>query len=244
MFDVLFFASLESIPMVHGEVNHTGGEPIDRWLRRLLFFAATVFVACCCWFMWRMSMVAYHTERAVVAISDDLKQMSATGVQISEHLQDVDQRLQRMEAKASDAMNLDEAEHLLDQAILLRDAREADSPERTADTEREIKHLLSQIRQSKHRFVSGDDDRGGMRTYLQLYAKYKVYDDTIANAEDFIAKVATTSVAGRPYQVVISEAETVSLNEWLTKELVAFRASSTEQAGGARLEAVRTETGD
>jgi hypothetical protein len=174
-------------------------------------------------------MVAYRTEQAVVAIADDLKAMSTTGAQISEHLQQVDQRLQSIESKASNAMNVDELESMLDEINLVREANTQPAPATSEAMEREVKHLLSSIRKSGHRFTYADENRSASRFYAQMYMKYKTYENTVATAEDFIAKVATSTVAGRPYEVVISESETKPLDAWLTGELKEFRDQAVER---------------
>lgn len=209
-------------------------DTISTWLRRLALVAAIALLACCSWFVWRISMVAYQMESAIVAISADVKQMSASGAQISQHLQQLDRRLQSVEEKAMDAMNLDELEHILDEVDAIRDAQPPAAGGPSSDAEREIKYLLSQIRNSPHRFVYSDENKGGLRFSLQLYAKYKVYDKIIASAEDFIEKVGTKSIAGQPYRVVISPEETVALNDWLREMLRTYRKQNVAATGSDR----------
>jgi hypothetical protein len=201
-------------------------DAIGTWLKRLALVAAIALLAFCSWFVWRISMVAQQTENAIVAISSDVKQMSASGAQISAHLEKLDTRLQSLEQKAADAMKLDEFENLLDEIDVIRNSQLTAAGELAPETEREIKHLLAQIRASKHRFVYSDENKGGMRFYLQLYAKYKAYDKIIGSAEEFIDKVATKTIVGQPYQVVISPNETVELSDWLTTELNKYREAS------------------
>jgi hypothetical protein len=196
------------------------------WLKRLTLLMASLFIAFCCWFVWRISMVAYQAEAAIVAISADVKQMSSTGAQISEHLQKLDNRLQAIEAKAFDAMNIDEVESMINEIDELRDGQRPPGTQLSLDAEREIKHLLSQVMQSKHRFIYSDENKGGTRFYFQLYAKYKTYKSSLSSAEDFIDKVATSSIGGHPYQVGVSPDQTVTLNDWLGEELKKYRADS------------------
>jgi hypothetical protein len=202
------------------------GDAVGMWLRRLALLMASVFIAFCCWFIWRISMVAYQAEAAIVAISADVKQMSATGAQISEHLKHLDARLRSMEEKAADAINLDEIEHMIDEASELRNEDAVANSPLSPDAEREIKHLLSHIRASKHRFTYSDENKSGWRFYLQLYPKYKAYDGALKSPEDFIEKVATKSIGGHPYNVVMDENHSVALSEWLTEELKSYRARS------------------
>jgi hypothetical protein len=190
----------------------------------------TILLGFCCWFVWRISMVAYQLETAIVTISADVKQMSSTGAQISEHLEKLDERLQSMEEKAAGAMNLKEVESILDEVDELSDDQSSPTGPISADTEREIKHLLSHITNSNHRFTYSDENKGGMRFSLQLYAKYKTYKKLLSSAEDFIDKVATTSIGGHPYQVVIDANQTVALRDWLTDELQEYRQTATQSS--------------
>ena len=210
-------------------------DAIGTWLKRLALAAAIALLACCSWFVWRISMVAYQMEGAIVAISADVKQMSSTGAQISEHLEKLDDRLRAIEEKAADAINLDEFTHLLDEVDVIRNGQQSAAGAPSPDTEREIKHLLAQIRSSDHRFaysvLGSDKSKSGTVLYLQLYTKYKTYKNVVSSAEDFINKVATTTIGGEPYRVVISTDEAVPLNDWLTEELKNYRESRSESAG-------------
>lgn len=172
-------------------------------------------------------MIAYQVEGAIVAISADVKQMSSTGAQISTHLEKLDGRLQSLEQKALDAVKLDEIENVLSEIDVIRNTEPSVAGGPSEETEREIKHLLSHIRHAKHRFTYSDENKGGLRFYVQLYAKYKAYENILGSAEDFIEKVATKSVDGKQYSVVISQDETVALNDWLTEELKKYRSTAT-----------------
>jgi len=204
--------------------NNPPQDSIGVWLKRSAWAVAILLLGFCCWFVWRISMVAFQAEAAIVAISADVQQMSSTGAQISEHLQKLDNRLQAIEAKAFDAMNIDEVESMINELDELRDGASTPGKPISPDAEREIKYLLSQIMQSKHRYVYSDENKGGTRFYFQLYAKYKTYKSTLASAEDFIDKVATSSIGGHPYQVVVSPDQTVALKDWLGEELKKYRS--------------------
>ena len=126
-------------------------------------------------------------------------------------------------------MNLDELGNMLDEIDAIRDSPPSTVSAPSPDTEREIKHLLAHIRESKHRFVYSDENKGGTRFYLQLYAKYKAYNKAVGSAEDFIDKVATKTIAGQPYQVVVGPDKRVALNDWLSEELVKAPSQPAEQ---------------
>jgi hypothetical protein len=151
---------------MNSSASDSSPDAIGSWLRRLALVASIVLLALCSWFVWRISMVSYQMESAIVAISADVKQMSSTGAQISDHLQKLDIRLQAIEKKAANAMNLDEIEHILDEINQARDAAPISASRISPYAEREIEHLLRQIRRSDHRFTYSDEDKSGTRYVL------------------------------------------------------------------------------
>jgi hypothetical protein len=48
----------------------------------------------------------------------------------------------------------------------------------------------------------------------------------LKSPEDFIEKVATKSIAGHSYNVVIDEKQTIALSEWLREELARYRGGN------------------
>jgi hypothetical protein len=162
--------------------------------------------------------------------------MSSTGAQISEHLQKLDDRLRSIEEKTAEAVNLDEVEHVFDELAEIRHRDTTPESGISPKTEREIRHLLSQIRRSDYRFTysvfGSDKSKSGTQFYIQLYAKYKTYEDALSSAEDFIDKVATTTIGGNPYHVFIDANKTVALKDWLSDELATYRASAVATPDG------------
>jgi hypothetical protein len=209
--------------MTISSASEPAGNVIDRGLGRLTRLAAIAFLLCSCWLLWRISMVAFQMEQAFVGLSGDVKQVTTSAAQIANHLQSLDNRVRVIEEKAADAIHLDDIDHLLDEVAVLRGEAVGDRGAPAQEADREIKHLLSHVRRSDHRFVYSNEDRSGTRFYLQLYAKYKLYDTVTGSAEDFIAKVATKTVGGNPYQVVIRPDKTVNLSDWLSEELRGYR---------------------
>ena len=54
--------------------------------------------------------------------------------------------------------------------------------------------------------------------------KHSLYRGKITSAEDFIAKIATATVMGRPYVVLLQDGAKRDLNEWLLEALREYRA--------------------
>jgi hypothetical protein len=90
--------------------------------------------------------------------------------------------------------------------------------------EAEIKWLLSQIGSSKARFAYDNKKKSALMFYAHVYAKYKIYKKTLASAEDFIAKVGTKTITGKPYYITVPGGQQVELGQWLRAKLTARRA--------------------
>ncbi len=64
-----------------------------------------------------------------------------------------------------------------------------------------------------------------LRFYAQVYAKYRIYRQTLTSAEDFIAKVTTTTIAGNKYYGVQKDGSRRELSDLLREELAKYRAA-------------------
>ena len=100
-----------------------------------------------------------------------------------------------------------------------------DQPGAWADTATEIDHLLGFIAGSPCRFVrNGQAYDAAAQTHIAR--KYDYAKRWIQTAEPFIEYTATkSSSTGQPYRVICPGREERSA-DWLTRELVRFRAGS------------------
>ena len=62
-----------------------------------------------------------------------------------------------------------------------------------------------------------------MELYVALRTKYQLYMKGISSAEQFIDDLATKTVVGSPYRVVLEDGERRPLNEWLGEALESRR---------------------
>lgn len=182
----------------------SNGTQVDRWMVRIVTLLGAALVAMSCYFVWRISMVAYRMEQAVVEISSDIRVVTGTAADLAVKIDELSNRVARLAEKSSDAIGLDELETALDGIAELRRGR--DEPTSTIDprTEGEIRYLLdTAILRSGKRFEWSGKSRSAAGAYAYFLAKYKLYEKTLTSAEDFVDKVATRTLTGRPYQVLV-----------------------------------------
>ncbi|MCY3020251.1 MAG: DUF5329 family protein [Planctomycetota bacterium] len=192
---------------------------VDSWLRRLPLLGVAVLLCLACYLLWRMSMVLYRIEESVVAVSADLQSVTRSASNIAQRVDELVQRTARLEEKAERAAGVDDLEAALDSLAEVRREKQDGPVTLPPQSEKEIKRLLACIRSSGLEFVSAGRVRSAYQFYLHLYAKYVYYKKTVGSAEDFIAKVATESIAGHPYHVMQKDGTRVELKTWLSEEL-------------------------
>jgi len=203
----------------------TSQNKLDVWISRLVPITSACLVALACFFVWRMSMLVYRLEQSVVAVSADVQRVTGTMARVADLVDRLTERIERLEKKVGDAVGMDELEMALDEIRDVRrglyDVEEPVGPE----VEREITHLLKHIESSGLRFEISGKYRSAFRSYLHLLAKYKVYRRTLRSAEDFIEKVATQSMIGHPYYVILEDGKKMALGAYLKDVLEKHRAA-------------------
>lgn len=179
-------------------------------------FAVLLIVACV--FMVYLTLLVRQLTVTIDAMSEHVAQVMATTARMSKHVDRVEERLRVLYEDLDIAGTATEA---VDVALSL--GGEAVEVEQRAEDE--IKWLLGQIGSSKAKFAYDDKEKSSLSFYARLYAKYKVYRKTLASAEEFIDKVATKTITGKPYYVTEPGGERAELGEWLRAKLEARRAS-------------------
>jgi hypothetical protein len=95
----------------------------------------------------------------------------------------------------------------------------------------EIDALLARLQSSGCKFYRNGQWFGAARAKRHLLSKLENAEEvtTIDDTDEFIALVATkSSASGRPYQVRCGDGAVRSSAEWLSAELAAMRAESTQ----------------
>ena len=176
-------------------------------------------------FAWRLGMITYRVEQAVVAVSDDLKEVTGTAAQISRDVREIREELKEVKVKVEQSLPVEELDSLMDAALQMGRSFKADSPSLDADAEREIKYLLRALLLSGMKYERRGKERPISLLYATLYAKYKSLRGALASAEDFVDKVATKSVLGRSYYIVDKEGNRHALRDWMLETLEKRRAN-------------------
>jgi hypothetical protein len=200
---------------------------IDTWLLRALVVLLLLLVGLLCYLLWRTSMIALRVEEAVVAVSTDVQAVTDSAARISRQMADLTERLARIEQKTEDAVGLQDLETALGTLADVRDEKYADPKLLTAAAAAEIDHLLKSIRSSDLAFICGSEHLKGTIFYMHLWVKYKYHRKILCSAEDFIQKVATQTISGHRYRVVLKGGKTVDLSDWLTEKLKEYRKAGT-----------------
>jgi hypothetical protein len=99
-------------------------------------------------------------------------------------------------------------------------------PAASADTEREIAHLLDYVQQSGCTFVRNGTQSDAASARAHVARKYDYVRSRVRSAEDFIRLAATqSSVSGEPYHVRCGAQDSLT-GAWLTQELARYRGSA------------------
>ena len=202
----------------------TSPSKVDVWISRLVPIASACLVALACFFVWRVSMLVYRVEQSVVAVSADVRQVTGTMARVASLVDRLTERIERLERKTEEAIGMDELEMALDEIKDVRESLSTAEEPFGPEVEKEIKYLLGHICWSGRQFEISGKYRSAFRSYLYLLAKYKVYRRTLKSAEDFIEKVATKSIIGHPYYVLLEDGKKMALGAFLKEALEKHRA--------------------
>ena len=202
--------------------------PVDLWLKRALALVFIVFLAVCSFYVWRIAMVFYRVEKAVETISSDVSEVTGAAARISRKMEEVIDRIERLEQKTGKVVTMDEVETLLDSAAALKSGAGEKMSEETAA---EIGRLFALIRTARGEYEYAGKIKSPLKFYGHVYAKYKAYRNAITSAEGFIDRCATKTITGKVYYLRMpkpggAEGEVTKrpVAEWLREELAKIRA--------------------
>lgn len=198
-----------------GESGNHSAE--DRGLKVAIQYALAGLLIIACVFMVYLTLLVRQLTVTIDAMSKHVAQVMATTARISKHVDRVEDRLRVLYEDLDIAGTAKEA---VDVALSLRGEAVKIEPR----AEDEITWLLGQIRSSKAKFAYDDKKKSALSFYARLYGKYRVLKKTLASAEDFIDKVATKTITGKPYYITEPGGEQVELGQWLRAKLKARRA--------------------
>jgi len=199
----------------------------ELWIGRLLRLFLVVLVAVACFFLWRISMAAYQIEKMLAANQEEIHQVVKTAAAISEKLDAMKDRIERLEARAKDLLPVKETEALFEEMGEIVGRLRSEEVPKAASVEEEIEFLLGEIGGWGGELGYGDKEVSARRLSFLIRSKYRLKGKGISTAEDFIREVATETINGKRYFVVDENGGKVPFDEWLRARLESFRSGET-----------------
>ena len=196
------------------------------WLRNVVLVVLILLLGLCCYFVYRVSMVAYRVEESIVAVSSDLKEVTSTVAAVSRDVSAIREDIAKFKEKAKESVPYEEARQAIEEALALGAAAKADSSALSASAEREINALLKSLILCGLRVEVGGRTQSVLILYGWIYGEYKIKQNTLTSAEDFIDQVGTKSILGKTYYLVDQEGNRVQLSTWLMNRLRGIRAKA------------------
>ncbi len=160
-------------------------------------------------------MIAFRVEQSIASVSHDLEKMTGTGARISQKVDEIVEKLERLEEKTKSSLHVNEAKHIIEEITDLKNTRSEETIGPGDSAKKEIEYLLAAVKDSGFQFGhEAGKRRSAMNYYLRFYGKYKMYKKSLATADDFIDKVASKTIAGNSYYL-IEDGKERPLGEWL-----------------------------
>ncbi|MHC4198962.1 MAG: DUF5329 family protein [Planctomycetota bacterium] len=187
---------------------------------RAIQIMTIVLLCVACVLTVHLTILTNRITRAVDANAENVTKTMATAARISEKGDKLELRV----TKWRRTVRADEVASALDEVTKIGDGLGGEGAGPDAKAKAEIAHLLARIRGSGLRFEYDGKRHSSARFYLQMLAKQKAYEKTLASAEDFIANVATRTMTGKSYRVVAADGSKRELADWLAERLREHRA--------------------
>jgi hypothetical protein len=200
------------------------GDSVRLWLRNGVLVALIVLLLSVSYLFYRMSVAVARMEQAITAIGNDVQQVTSTVAKMSGDVSTLRDGAVRLMEKVSNSVPVDQAKHAIDEALAVGASIKADAPVLSEKDEKEISALLSSILDSDCTAEVGGEDKALLTLYATVYARYRLVKNTLKSPEDFIERVGTESVSGKPYLLVTKTGVKTPLGEWLRAKLRELRA--------------------
>jgi len=206
-----------------GEQGKRGARSPGGWLRNAVLVALTVLLGMCCYFVFRLSMLAYRVEQSVAEVAADVKAVTATVATLSADVAAIREDILALKSTAQEYVPYEEVRHMVDEVLAFGEAVRADSSALPESAEVEIRSLLNSLLVSGQSVEVGGESRSVARLYAELYAKYKLKKRALSSAEDFIDEVGTQTMSEETYYLVDEDGTRVHLSTWLGDRLGEIR---------------------
>jgi len=186
---------------------------LETLLVRALLVLTCAFMAYLTFIGWRLAQVFNTINQSIAVVSNDVAQVTHSASRVANKVDEVVAHLETLEARAKDAVSIEEVANVISEVSSIRDSR--NGPVVLDDkATTEIKYLLNCVRDSHCQFGHDEDIRSASNYYIRLNSQYVAY------------KVATRTIGGNEYFVVLEAGTKRSLNEWLMEKLSERRKNS------------------
>ncbi len=189
------------------------------WSTTVLLLLLTILTAFSSLLLWRLSQAVFEAEKVLSTNASSVEQIAKTGARISEQIDRIMDRLEALEGRLDEVLPDEEIGSLVEELGNLKQGLSGEGAVRSASCETVIDTMLERIGSSGLRFGYEDKEYSAFRFKTQLRIKYQTFKRTISSPEDFIEKVATKTINGRPYFVITENGEKQPLDGWLKSSL-------------------------
>ena len=201
------------------------GDRFTKFLVRGLIVICCGFLVCLTVIGWRISQLISTVNQSLATVSQDVARVTRSAAQMAAKVDSAVATMEKLESQAKESVSMDELASVMDEMTEISAGQKGERKSLEGDAKTEIAFLLDSIRDSNYRFGHDEDIRSAGNYYLRFKTKVAAYKNVLSSAEDFIEKVATRTIGGNEYFVVLESGEKRPLDEWLTEKLKERRKS-------------------
>ena len=208
-------------------------DPIRQWLVRVNLFLLACLLLLSMNLVWRLTTLTCRIDGTAAELSSDVAQVANTAGTIARDVEGLREEMRELKGKVAESLPVEEFKGAIDAALAAGKAITADSSELSPSADAEIKALLRALLYSGMKYEDDGQERSVTRLWSRLYAKYRVMRKGLVSVEDFIDKVASTSVLGHEYYLIDETGERVLLEDWMLDALSRHRQERDDKDAGA-----------
>ncbi|MCC5845972.1 MAG: DUF5329 family protein [Verrucomicrobia bacterium] len=173
--------------------------------------------------LWRSGQLVGELHGTLVAISEDLKDVSTVAGTISRDVETLRTQVEEIREKVDDVVPREQLQGTIADAQRIRDGLGRSDGSLPAEEQEHIEALLRRLAASDLRYESR---RGLLPVEIlwgRIQTRYLSMRNTLTSAEEFIDVVATRSMLGVEYRVTEADGGSLTLREWMHGELVRLK---------------------
>jgi len=193
---------------------------LDKWLKTISLCLAVLLLCLLCLVAWQLLRIG----ESVLRISLSVNQVASSVAKVAEQVGHLGDRLDVIEKAATTLADPKQIAEKVSYATQVMAEKTVAAPPMDERTQDEISHLLVCIGDEEHSYEYEGKRRTAAWVYLKLSGKCALSRPAIASAEDFIDKVASETLKGETYYIILDQGEKKPLGPWLREMLAQYRA--------------------